>query len=119
MVLGHNTSFQHKSRFRKPVVKHRLAPKVQNLSFVENSLFQVLGIDSEFCNVEALITGLVDNYPETLLKHRRLFTVGMCFVMFCLGVPMCTNVSPNEYLGLQAGYDTIILDYREVSFCSN
>ena len=67
-------------------------------AFIFFCMLLVLGIDSEFCNVEALITGLVDNYPETLLKHRRLFTVGMCFVMFCLGVPMCTNVSPNEYL---------------------
>ena len=54
---------------------------------------QVLGIDSEFCNVEALITGIVDNYPQTLLKHRRKFTVGMCFLMFIAGIPMCTNVS--------------------------
>jgi len=60
-------------------------------AFIFFCMLLVLGIDSEFCNVEALITGLVDNYPETLLKHRRLFTVGMCFVMFCLGVPMCTN----------------------------
>ena len=43
--------------------------------------------------MEALVTGIVDNYPETLLKHRRLFTVGMCILMFCLGIPMCTNVS--------------------------
>ena len=54
---------------------------------------KVLGIDSEFCNVEALVTGIVDNYPKTLLKHRKLFTVGMCFFMFILGIPMCTNVS--------------------------
>lgn len=51
----------------------------------------VLGIDSEFCNVEALVTGIVDNWPEKLLKHRRLFTVCMCFLLFCLGLPMCTE----------------------------
>lgn len=55
-------------------------------------LSQVLGVDSEFCNVEALVTGMVDNWPETLLKHRRLFTVGLCFFMFLLGLPMCTEV---------------------------
>ena len=53
----------------------------------------VLGVDSEFCNVEALVTGIVDNWPETLLKHRRIFTVGMCVFMFALGLPMCTEVS--------------------------
>jgi Sodium:neurotransmitter symporter family len=35
---------------------------------------QVLGVDSEFCNVEALITGIVDNWPDQLLRHRRKFT---------------------------------------------
>lgn len=55
----------------------------------------VLGIDSEFCNVEALVTGMVDNWPDTLLKHRRLFTICLCFFIFCLGVPLVTNVSQN------------------------
>jgi len=51
----------------------------------------VLGIDSEFCNVEALVTGIVDNWPDTLLKHRRIFTVALCGVLFLAGVPMCTE----------------------------
>ena len=54
--------------------------------------FQVLGVDSEFCNVEALVTGLVDNWPQYLLKHRRLFTVGLSVFMFLCGIPMCTEV---------------------------
>ena len=53
----------------------------------------VLGVDSEFCNVEALVTGIVDNWPDQLLKHRRLFTVCLCLFLFCLGVPLVTNVS--------------------------
>jgi solute carrier family 6 GABA transporter-like protein 1 len=53
--------------------------------------FKVLGVDSEFCNVEALVTGIVDNWPETLLKHRRLFTVALCGFMFAMGLPMCTE----------------------------
>ena len=52
----------------------------------------VLGVDSEFCNVEALVTGIVDNWPETLMKHRRLFTVALCGFMFLLGIPMVTEV---------------------------
>jgi len=55
------------------------------------TMLLVLGVDSEFCNVEALVTGLVDNWPQYLLKHRRLFTVGLCFFMFLCGVPMCTE----------------------------
>lgn len=55
------------------------------------TMLLVLGVDSEFCNVEALVTGLVDNWPQYLLKHRRLFTVGLCFFMFLCGIPMCTE----------------------------
>merc|ERR1719244_2546069 len=51
----------------------------------------VLGVDSEFCNVEALVTGIVDNWPDQLLKHRRLFTVCLCLFLFCLGIPLVTN----------------------------
>jgi len=51
----------------------------------------VLGVDSEFCNVEALVTGLVDNWPDQLLKHRRTFTVGLCILLFILGLPLCTH----------------------------
>ena len=57
----------------------------------------VLGIDSEFCNVEALVTGIVDNWPEQLLKHRRLFTIVLCTILACLGMPLVTNVSPKKY----------------------
>merc|ERR1719244_248920 len=51
----------------------------------------VLGIDSEFCNVEALVTGIVDNWPDQLLKHRRYFTICLCLFLFCLGIPLVTN----------------------------
>ena len=53
----------------------------------------VLGVDSEFCNVEALVTGIVDNWPDQLLKHRRKFTIALCFGLFCLGLPLCSHVS--------------------------
>ncbi len=62
-----------------------------SLSMFSN-IVKVLGVDSEFCNVEALVTGIVDNWPETLMKHRRIFTVVLCFFMFCAGIPMCTEV---------------------------
>ena len=60
----------------------------------------VLGIDSEFCNVEELVAGMVDNWPDQLLKHRRLFTVCLCSFLFCLGVPLVTNVRllPTKYI---------------------
>lgn len=56
-------------------------------------LWQILGIDSEFCIVESFITGVVDNWPELLRPHRKKFTVAICCLMFLLGLPMVTNVS--------------------------
>jgi len=50
-----------------------------------------LGIDSQFCGVESLMTGLVDNWPEQLQPHRKKFTLGMTVFMFLLGLPMITR----------------------------
>jgi len=50
-----------------------------------------LGIDSQFCGVESLMTGLVDNWPELLQPHRKKFTLGMTVFMCCLGLPMITR----------------------------
>ncbi|XP_075218213.1 sodium- and chloride-dependent GABA transporter 2-like [Lycorma delicatula] len=51
----------------------------------------VLGIDSEFCIVESFVTGLVDNWPETLRPHRAKFTLGTCILFCLLGIPMVTH----------------------------
>jgi len=50
-----------------------------------------LGIDSQFCGVESLMTGLVDNWPHILQPHRKKFTLAMCIFMLILGIPMITN----------------------------
>lgn len=51
----------------------------------------LLGIDSEFCLVESFITGVVDNWSESLRPHRDKFTVAICIIMFLLGIPMVTH----------------------------
>ena len=58
----------------------------------EHLVLQILGVDSEFCNVEALVTGLVDNWPSLLRPHRKKFAVLVCVLSFCAGLPMCTQV---------------------------
>jgi len=50
-----------------------------------------LGIDSQFCGVESLMTGLVDNWPNVLQPHRKKFTLAMTIFMFILGLPMITR----------------------------
>ena len=61
-----------------------------------------LGIDSQFCGVESLMTGLVDNWPEVLQPHRKKFTLGMTIFMFLLGLPMITRVGSVLSLNYQA-----------------
>lgn len=56
---------------------------------------QILGIDSAFCNVEAFVTGVVDNWPHKLRKHRKAFVTVIVLLLFLLGLPMVTEVSKN------------------------
>ncbi|CAG9860469.1 unnamed protein product [Phyllotreta striolata] len=51
----------------------------------------LLGIDSEFCLVESFITGILDNWSQTLRPYRNTFTAAVCIVMFLLGIPMVTQ----------------------------
>ena len=53
---------------------------------------QILGVDSEFCNVEAFVTGVVDHFSEYLRPIRRKFTLGVVCLMMVLGIPMVTRV---------------------------
>ena len=68
-------------------------------TFIELSIlwyswfFQVLGIDTEFCSCESLITGVVDNWSHVLRPHRKIFTVVVCICLFLAGLPMVTKVS--------------------------
>ena len=57
------------------------------------AMLLVLGVDTEFCSVESLITGIVDNWSEKLLPHRKKVALAICVSLFLLGLPMCTNVS--------------------------
>ncbi|KAK2711505.1 sodium- and chloride-dependent GABA transporter 1-like [Artemia franciscana] len=51
----------------------------------------IIGIDSQFCNVEAFITGMVDFFPVYLRPRRRWFTLISCIVFMLLGIPMVTQ----------------------------
>ena len=64
--------------------------------------------------MEALVTGLVDNWPQYLLKHRRLFTIGLCFFMFVCGIPMCAEVK-SWYLRINAKQYLICSQYKKLS----
>ena len=48
----------------------------------------ILGTDSQFCTVEAFVTGIVDEYARYLRPRRKLFTLIVCLVSFALGIPL-------------------------------
>jgi len=49
-----------------------------------------LGIDSTFGGLEAMITGLCDEFPKTLGKHRELFVLVLLGGIFLCCLPTCT-----------------------------
>jgi len=51
----------------------------------------ILGIDSQFCCAESLITGVVDNWAPYLRPRRQKFTTLLIIFMFFLGLPMITQ----------------------------
>lgn len=48
----------------------------------------ILGTDSQFCTVEAFVTGIVDEYAAYLRPRRKLFTLAVCLFSFALGIPL-------------------------------
>ncbi|KAM9813366.1 sodium- and chloride-dependent neutral and basic amino acid transporter B(0+)-like [Neosynchiropus ocellatus] len=50
-----------------------------------------LGIDTVFTVLEVLITSLTDAFPEVLAPRRSLLCVGVCVLIFLLGLPCVTR----------------------------
>jgi len=54
-----------------------------------------LGVDSQFAMMETVVTAIVDEFPVLKKGRRKIAVVGvLCIVMFLLGVPQCSLVSP-------------------------
>ena len=51
-----------------------------------------LGLDTQFAMFEAVVTGLVDEYPARLKKRKELFIAILCFICFLLGIPIVSRV---------------------------
>ena len=52
-----------------------------------------LGLDSTFGGLEAMITALCDEYPNTLGKRREWFVFGLLVVIYVCALPTMTYVS--------------------------
>lgn len=55
-------------------------------------MYLVIGLDSTFGGLEAIITGLCDEYPNVLKRHRELFVAGLVAVIYILSLPTTTYV---------------------------
>lgn len=54
------------------------------------SMLFILGISSQFGLAEVMITALYDQCPS-LRKHKSYIVIGVCLVLFCLGLIMTTR----------------------------
>ncbi|KAM8867934.1 sodium- and chloride-dependent neutral and basic amino acid transporter B(0+)-like [Synchiropus picturatus] len=50
-----------------------------------------LGIDTVFTVLEVVITSLTDAFPEVLVPRRSLLCVGVCLLIYLLGLPCVTR----------------------------
>lgn len=101
-VLGHMSYVQGKTvsevvksgpglaflTYPEVVLQLPLSPLWSVLFFL---MLLILGVDSQFCTVEALIAGIADEWADVIRPVRKLFTLSICFLLFILGLPMVTE----------------------------
>ena len=61
-------------------------------SAVLNTGFYLICIFSTFGGLEAMITGLCDEFPKTLGKHREAFVAALLAGIYLCALPTCTYV---------------------------
>lgn len=50
-----------------------------------------LGLGTQFTILETVVTTIVDSFPERLRKNKKYVLAGVSFVMFMLGLILCTE----------------------------
>ena len=66
-------------------------PFAQFWSFIFFFMIIILGLDSEFGMLEALICAVVDSYPTKLLKYKLHITAAVSFMFFLSGLIFVTQ----------------------------
>ncbi|XP_030384133.1 sodium- and chloride-dependent glycine transporter 1 [Scaptodrosophila lebanonensis] len=67
-----------------------MLPLPQIWAFMFFSMLFLLGIDSVFVQLEAIVTAALDEIPR-LRNHKRKLTLFACFVFFSMAIIMTTN----------------------------
>ncbi|XP_019647388.1 PREDICTED: sodium- and chloride-dependent glycine transporter 2-like [Branchiostoma belcheri] len=65
-----------------------ISPLWSSLFFV---MLLTLGLDSQFAVLEALVTGIVDEFPRRLRSKKMFIVLGVCSIGFLLGLPLVTQ----------------------------
>ena len=82
------------------------APAWSVLFFV---MLFTLGVDSQFAMVETIVTAVVDELPLLKTGRRKIAVVGVfCLVMFLVGLPQCSLVSPNGVTNGRGGAERAV-----------
>lgn len=68
------------------------APPVWSILFF--LMLLTLGLDSEFAIVETVVTGLVDEFPDTLRPRKTWVLLGICVVGYFIGLLCVTEAGP-------------------------
>ncbi|XP_072126472.1 sodium- and chloride-dependent neutral and basic amino acid transporter B(0+)-like [Mobula birostris] len=50
-----------------------------------------LGLDSQFANIETILTTMIDKFPKQLQSKRLIMTIGLCLMFFFLGLLCVTQ----------------------------
>ncbi|XP_071491700.1 sodium- and chloride-dependent GABA transporter 1-like [Diadema antillarum] len=65
-------------------------PLPQFWSFLFFFMIVTLGLDSQFCGIEAVGTVIADELsPATRKKYKKFITMGVCVALFVCGIPIC------------------------------
>ncbi|KAL3309557.1 solute carrier 6 (neurotransmitter transporter, L-proline), member 7 [Cichlidogyrus casuarinus] len=43
-----------------------------------------LGLDSQFSTLETVTSGLIERFPQTIGRYRKIFIAGICVIGFCI-----------------------------------
>ncbi|XP_013387884.1 sodium- and chloride-dependent glycine transporter 1 isoform X2 [Lingula anatina] len=70
------------------VAKFPVSPLWAILFFI---MLLTLGLDSQFGMIETLVTAILEEYPKQCHKRKTWVILGVCIVMFILGLPLCTK----------------------------
>lgn len=61
-----------------------------------------VGADSQFATMESVVSGLVDQFPKTLGRHRALFTFIVCLLEYLLSLILVTRAGFHYFVLLDS-----------------